>query len=421
MENGFITKIHINHVRNIKDTDIELSSDEAKHLILTGPNGSGKTSLLAALRLYLTYVMEHDAKLLELGSDPIKNQFDSAYFDNVATNTDVNDMFEPPTNEEIQNRAANASGVRAELSNMDSCFDKYQKGQFIVAYYQAEREYAVRNKDEAKKMTLQDTYSVRESPGHDFVEYMKNLILQENMYRFNPSKKNTAQADSLQQRITLITQALRNIYANESLELDFDVDGMSLRIKEPDKEAYAFDELASGYAAVLYIVLDLMMRMEKKITNAYDLPGIVMVDEVDAHLHLSMQRNVLKNLTELFPNIQFIVTTHSPFVLNSVDDAVIYDLGNNLRLDGKDGLANLPYSGIVEGYFGADEISAQLKAKFERYKVLAQKEDLTDDDYVELGDLETTLDSIPDFLATGIMANYRQIKLELWAREEGKA
>ena len=108
-------------------------------------------------------------------------------------------------------------------------------------------------------------------------------------------------------------------------------------------------------------------------------------------------------------------------MLNSVDDAVIYDLGNKLRLDGKDGIANLPYSGIVEGYFGADELSAQLKDKFERYKILAQKEDLTEDDYVELGDLETTLDSIPDFLATGIMANYRQIKLELWAREEGKA
>ena len=182
MENGFITKIHINQVRNIKDTDIELSSDEAKHLILTGPNGSGKTSLLAALRLYLVYVMEHDSKLLELGSDPLKNQFDSAYFDNVATNTDVNDILDPPASEEIQNRAANASGVRVELSAMDACFEKYPKGQFIVAYYQAERECAVQNKDETRKMTLQDAYSVRESPGQDFVEYLKNLILQENMY-----------------------------------------------------------------------------------------------------------------------------------------------------------------------------------------------------------------------------------------------
>ena len=142
---------------------------------------------------------------------------------------------------------------------------------------------------------------------------------------------------------------------------------------------------------------------------------------MDAHLHLAMQRNVLKNLTKLFPNIQFVVTTHSPFVLSSVDNAVIYDLGRKQRVGSEAGLFKLPYSGIVEGYFGASELSAQLKKDFERYKELAQKDNLTDDDYEELGNLENTLDDIPDFLALGIMADYRQIQSELQAREEGKA
>ena len=52
---------------------------------------------------------------------------------------------------------------------------------------------------------------------------------------------------------------------------------------------------------------------------------------------------------------------------------------------------------------------------------MAQKEDLTDDDYEELGDLEATLNDIPDFLAVDFMADYRQIHAELEAREEGKA
>ena len=163
-----------------------------------------------------------------------------------------------------------------------------------------------------------------------------------------------------------------------------------------------------------------MMRMEKKVTDAYDLPGIVMIDEVAAHLHLVMQRNVFKNLTELFPNIQFIVTTSSPFVLNSVETAVIYDLGSKLRVGSEAGLSKLPYSGVVEGYFGAEELSAKLKAQFERYKELARKNDMTDDDYEELGTLESTLDNIPDFLALGIMADFRQIQAELQAREEGE-
>ena len=62
----------------------------------------------------------------------------------------------------------------------------------------------------------------------------------------------------------------------------------------------------------------------------------------------------------MFPNIQFIVTTHSPFVLNSIENVVIYDLGSKLRVGSEAGLSKLPYSGIVEGYFGASELSAKL-------------------------------------------------------------
>ena len=54
----FITAIHINHVRHLKDIDIPLSSEKRQHLILTGRNGSGKTSVLDALKWYL-YLYPH--------------------------------------------------------------------------------------------------------------------------------------------------------------------------------------------------------------------------------------------------------------------------------------------------------------------------------------------------------------------------
>ena len=122
----------------------------------------------------------------------------------------------------------------------------------------------------------------------------------------------------------------------------------------------------------------------------------------------------------LFPNIQFIVTTHSPFVLNSISNAVVYDLEKNFLVNTEEELSHLPYSGIVEGYFGVSELSAKLKEKFERYKELTKKNKFTDKEYEELGDLESYLDEIPDFLALDIMADYRQIKLELEQREEAE-
>lgn len=71
-------------------------------------------------------------------------------------------------------------------------------------------------------------------------------------------------------------------------------------------------------------------------------------------------------LTCLFPNIQFIVSTHSPFVLNSLDNVVIYDLENHIIVE--NGLSDVPYDGIVKGYFQVDTLSDTLKNKFQQYK-----------------------------------------------------
>jgi predicted ATP-binding protein involved in virulence len=51
-----------------------------------------------------------------------------------------------------------------------------------------------------------------------------------------------------------------------------------------------------------------------------DTPGIVLIDEVDLHLHPTWQRVVLENLRTVFPNIQFIATTHSPFIVQALRD-----------------------------------------------------------------------------------------------------
>lgn len=76
------------------------------------------------------------------------------------------------------------------------------------------------------------------------------------------------------------------------------------------------------------IVSDLIMRMEaqSRMRASFDLEGIVLIDEVETHLHLELQKKILPLLTKLFPNIQFIISTHSPFILNSLRDVVIYDL-----------------------------------------------------------------------------------------------
>lgn len=166
---------------------------------------------------------------------------------------------------------------------------------------------------------------------------------------------------------------LKNIFEDENLELKFNDETFQFSICESGREPFDFNTMSSGYAAVFDIINDLIIRMEAQsgLRTQFDMEGIVLVDEIETHLHLQLQKKILPVLTKLFPNIQFVITTHSPFILSSLDNAVIYDLENNTLV--KNGLKNLPYEGIVEGYFKADKLSEELREKYERYKALVSR------------------------------------------------
>jgi hypothetical protein len=80
--------------------------------------------------------------------------------------------------------------------------------------------------------------------------------------------------------------------------------------------------LSDGYQALLAIVLDLMLRYPYLFLEGDPLsgPALVGIDEIDLHLHPRWQRTVLPQLTSLFPNTQFVLTTHSPIVVQAAID-----------------------------------------------------------------------------------------------------
>ncbi|WP_348945651.1 AAA family ATPase [Chitinibacter sp. FCG-7] len=88
------------------------------------------------------------------------------------------------------------------------------------------------------------------------------------------------------------------------------------------------EQLSDGIRNMIGMVADIAFRATKlnpQLGNqaAISSPGIVLIDEVDMHLHPEWQQVVLLGLTTAFPNIQFIVTTHSPQVLSTVDNSCI--------------------------------------------------------------------------------------------------
>ena len=111
------------------------------------------------------------------------------------------------------------------------------------------------------------------------------------------------------------------------------------------------DMLSDGEKCTLALLGDLSRRLilaNPQAENPLEGEGIVLIDEIELHMHPSWQRRILHVLQEVFPNIQFIVTTHSPQVLGEVNDSFSifslavdengdgYATGNIRRMDGFD-------------------------------------------------------------------------------------
>jgi len=101
------------------------------------------------------------------------------------------------------------------------------------------------------------------------------------------------------------------------------IDSKGLNILDANGSLITLNEMSDGYRSILSMTLDILLRLSeifgpKQIfqpgTNTIEVPGVIIIDEIDAHLHPTWQTEIGQWFTKYFPNIQFIVTTHSPLI-----------------------------------------------------------------------------------------------------------
>lgn len=111
-----------------------------------------------------------------------------------------------------------------------------------------------------------------------------------------------------------------SIYNIVSLELHPDDDKLCIVTNNENDKYKSFRKLPAGYKRLLNIVLDLAYRSyilsEGK---SCDIKGLAIIDEIDLHLHPELEKVVLGGFMETFPNLQFVVSTHSPLVLTGIE------------------------------------------------------------------------------------------------------
>lgn len=397
----YIRNIHINKLYHLVDFDIPMTNPEMPHLIITGKNGSGKTILLNAIAEFLNSIKGQKSlgflsyeKYLSDWKDVEQNAED--------------DQSRMKAKEQIDyyvKKLENLFGkVNIQVADLAKVIEKHNNGDFLMAFYQANRKVNMVEPKNPTKPEYNKIGEVKRTATSQFLNFLSDLKIQEALAR---NEKQTQAADEINVWFIDFEKLLRQIFQDNHLKLEFNYKDYSFRINTEGK-SFKFTELSDGFAAVLDIVADLILKMQGDggVTKSYRKEGIVLIDEIETHLHLELQKIIMPILTKVFPNIQFIVTTHSPFVLNSMDNAIAYDLEHREVLGD---LTDYSYEALAEGYFGVKTPSSYSEMQLDKFKQLLSKEDLSDADIVEIKLLKSDFEKIPEALSPQLVGAYQQV------------
>jgi len=361
---SFLTKIEINQLRHLRDLEIVLSEKERCHLVLTGKNGSGKTSLLLALNQWLADIPPRSVLM------------------------------------KVMNRRGLETGeLHLSYSGLTNPQD------LVFGFYEAKRLTRPIIPNGIEKVDLGRTFGVKYKPGSVFLQYLVNLKAERS---FASDDQDFKAVEKIDRWFVMFEKCLRNLFSDPKLKLVFDRKNYYFNILQTGHEPFGFDTLSDGYAAILTIVSDLIMKMEGfRSTELYDLQGLVLIDEIEAHLHIELQKKIFPFLVGFFPNIQFIVTTHSPFVLSSAQNAVVYDLEKQIQVQD---LSAYSYDALVESYFNIDKYSNEIKKQMAVYEELTQKDELSEEEEDRMFQLRKKLKGVPPDLAPELAARFHELE-----------
>ena len=320
-----IRSMHLENYRCFSNFDIHF---DEQLTVLVGENGAGKTAVLDALSVFLRGIgipnSLNPGKMLVadilIGSKPE----DIAYHLELLPTGSIGEeskkiILEYAT---VHQRTIQLS-VPASLASVKKMIDAVKP--ISVAYM------AGRIVSEQDSVLVQNTYTPSTDAAFEN-SFSRTIDYASTVSWFNNADANEARdmRDSGQKKerpeLVAVRKALSKALLGEYERPRMINDPPELGIyKKGTDNAFKVSQLSDGYRAMLALVMDLARRMAqahgsdgKPGESLLHAPAIVLIDEVELHLHPSWQQTVLNTLMEIFPNTQFIVTTHSPQVLTAI-------------------------------------------------------------------------------------------------------
>ena len=408
-----LDKISITNMRLVGEDARELNIDSAKNvLILLGDNGFGKTTILDAIATTMApysaqfpgiadyQLSDLDVHINRHGRRSKYLTINAEFSDNGVTMTSVRyrkgTQNPPKANYEQLKQAAIAKKDAILAGEADVQLP-------IFAYYGTGRgQFQVPERRRGFQQAFErwDCYKSAINPETDFKRFFGWFDLMEDQERRDREKlwdKNykSPVLEAVRKALDEIVEGYKNPRI-ETRPLRFIMDRID---EDGSKHELRIEQLSEGYKIVIAMVADLAARMAEanpEMENPLNTSGIVLIDEVDLHLHPKWQREILIQLTKVFPNLQFIVSTHSPvIVVGAAEIAQVVNL-NTINDD-----ENLHQNGIqvsnvgqvlLSDLFGLEYLySPEWDDKIKERNVILAKNELAPEDEVRLAQLDEAL------------------------------
>lgn len=328
-------------IRNFRRYDDVTFFFHQKFNVLIGNNGKGKTTILDALAIMLnTYfqssgiqtgggsIKKDDARLLVREKEgQIFREWQSEVWLKASAQID-GQIWEWKRNK--GDRGAEAKdfvnlGVRAR----EEVKQGNDPNMPLLLYYGAGRLWDIHRKIQTEKPGSQlDAYRYCLDPKSDqnaFEKWFKKLAYSELQKR-----QKIPALDAVRDAVLCCTPGASNFY--------YDTGEDQIMIQLDQEGLIPFNYLSDGFRNMVAMVADIAHRASRLnphlAANAgKETTGVVLIDEIDLHLHPKWQRRVASDFQKAFPKLQFIATTHSPFILQSLEPGQVIDLEQTLSDD----------------------------------------------------------------------------------------
>ena len=344
-----ITRLEAQGIGPFEDLNIEFKpkpagmENKAEIHILTGENGTGKSTILMMLAsivdvsndeslsqrfqnlVLFRYRVFCDLNVFEFDCSRIYNgAYSKKEIDSQLLNLEIQNRIHPMGY--LENESRIHSNLHVERGT-DFCF-------FGYSGFRSTNGKGIVNIKEIISNPFEDAVNFEKSIDSDLIlDWVANVITK-GLLSKNRGKEATGN-NSVQK----IEKALSDI-TGKKIEFDLE-ETLKVSVKVNDV-SLSFNTLPDGLKSIISWLSDLLMRLDRinwadKTKSILEQNFILFLDEIEVHLHPSWQRKILPVVQDLFPNAQIFISTHSPFVVGSVDGARVYkfklDENNNSVLD----------------------------------------------------------------------------------------